>query len=137
MTNINQQLAALQQENERLNNLLQQFLATSRSMTQRPADGGEGPDPSIASSSSLSVEPQAQFFAVAKDDAIDMERLNDGSSTYIQHFAAIKPILREHMRQLLHSMGSYMIYINYRCEMTRPESVRSFLFLLKLMVVGL
>lgn len=121
MDDKDQQIAALREEVARLRQLLARAYPTQG--VQRPIDWGEGPDPGRNSSGTLPLVQQAQFFNVAKDFTIDMGHLNTSSSSFVQHLAEIRPSLRNIMQDLLQTMESYHIYINYCCEMSRLANV--------------
>jgi hypothetical protein len=115
---------------------LRQELATQSdaSSLHHPDDHqwGEGPDPGKEKppqrSASPSVQQRAQFFKIAYESVLDMDYLNAQGGTFMEHLAAIRPLLKEHMLSLLDKMKSYTIYINYWSRMSRLAGVSRLFF---------
>jgi hypothetical protein len=120
----NNKIKELEEENNRLRRLVAQ-LTGGQQIVERPADWGEGPDPSHQSFSP-SVQQQAIFFDIVKEDSIDMAHLNNTSSSFVQHFAAIKEVLQRHLLSLLKDMHSYNVYLVYHCRMSRSQLKKVF-----------
>jgi hypothetical protein len=78
--------------------------------------------------SCLIVQQQAEFFKIAYEHKIDMGYLNAQGGTYINHLAAIRTALKDHMLSTLKTMRSFYIFINYWSHMIRGQEGCSLVF---------